>query len=840
MAGSYIHPWSVERETKKQIASGVTHTALTLKANKLKESVHICTIDPQDPYTELHVASAQGGVTRLETVRRLVDEHIAQGKQIVAAINGDFFSALGVPSGLQIAAGEIICSPPTNKVAMAMLADGSISLFHNITMDARIRASESQIAIDAVNRHRGLGHNEHLFLYTNRFGSTTNTPSDGLEVVLKLADSEAKLRPGQILTATVLEILEHGNARIPQWGLVLSATGHKAAWLQEHVKPGATLELEVCYDQGVNQALQVLSGNSTLAFPLIKDGQLCPEVTSNDNPFYSDRHPRTMLATKAGKLHAIIVDGRQPGFSDGLTLAESAYLLQTLGMEQAINIDGGGSTTYLVRPLGEQALTLANRPSDGFERPVGNGLLITNNAAPGPLASLLLEPEGEALVLRGSTLTFKVLGVDANLNPVAIHGEDLVWSLTGQVGTVDQSGELQVQGPEEKGTLSVRHGAIEAALDLTLADSIDALFLDFPSTILEPSSTVCFQPRALNSEGREILISPCALTWSLEGELGAINSKGELAVCSETGSGTVIARYGSLEVRKDLQIGQEPLVLVDFESSKGLALRSKNVVPDSVSFSQTSRPHPIRFGAFSGRVTYDFTGQTGHSSVSLDLLNEKGEVGRAIPGQPRKFGIWVYGDGQGHWLRLVTTDGAENRRNFDFTPLGGLDWIGWRYVTLDVPPNTVYPLTVLSLVLIEPNEANKNAGTIYFDNFRAEYVNVHEDVDGPILEDFSPALGSVLTTDLTRICLKIRDDDSGVNPNSIQMWLNQELVMPQFDPEQGLLSYHLAAPLGAGEYRIQIQATDNAGNPTLPVDWVFQLVSDESSRKRGFNGQEAI
>src|SRR5699024_1145171 len=103
---------------------------------------------------------------------------------------------------------------------------------------------------------------------------------------------------------------------------------------------------------------------------------------------------------------------------------------------------------------------------------------------------------------------------------------------------------------------------------------------------------------------------------------------------------------------------------------QGLKLISRNVVEGSVSFSQVSRPNPIRFGAFSGKVTYDFTGQTGHSSVSIALLNQAGEIGREIPGKPKRFGIWVYGDGQGHWLRLVTTDGAANDRNLDFTPLG--------------------------------------------------------------------------------------------------------------------------------------------------------------------------
>ena len=840
MVVSYMHTWISEEKTHKQIASGVTHTYLNVYSEKLKEAVYICSIDLQDPYTEVFVASAQGGVTRLETVRNLAQEHLEQQKKVVAAINGDFFSALGVPSGLQIVNGEIICSPLKNKVAMAIMEDRSVRLLQQIQMEAWVRlGNEFQLSVDAVNRTRGLAQSDHLHVYTTRFGTSTNTPAEGVEVVLELTDSQVKLKPAQTITAKVLKIIEGGNSSIPPQGLILSATGQKAEWLRRHLVPGVFIELHVSYDQGVNQARQVLSGNSTLAYPLLNNGELAPEIVDKDNPFYSDRHPRTMLATKAGKLYTVVVDGRQPGYSDGMTLAESAYYLQTLGMEQAINIDGGGSSTCLIRPLGQSTLYLANTPSDGFERAVGNGLIITNTASQGSLAKLLLEPEGKSLVLQGSTLQCNVRGIDQYLNPIPIVEDELTWELEGAVGRIRQGGRVEVVNAQETGLLKVRLGHMETAVQLTCTDTIENLILDVDSAILEPGSTVMFRPRATDGEGNEILLSPDALTWSVEGEIGAINGQGELIVSSDTNSGSVIARYRSCIARKDVQVGQEPLVLVDFESSKGLDIRYKNVVFDSVKFSQTSRPHPIRFGAFAGRVTYDFTGQVGHSSVFIDLLDEKGEVGRAIAGNPKKFGIWVYGDGQKHWLRLITTDGADNKRNLDFTPLGGLDWVGWRYVTVDVPTNTVYPIKVLSIALVEPNDANKNAGTIYLDNFRAEYVNIHEDVAGPILGGFKPAPQSIVTTELQEVSLYIRDDDSGINPNSIQMWVNQRLVAAQYDKEHGILSYVSEEPFAEGEYKIQIYATDNAGNPNLPVDWTFRRITD-SSTGRECNAKQVV
>ena len=84
------------------------------------------------------------------------------------------------------------------------------------------------------------------------------------------------------------------------------------------------------------------------------------------------RQPRTMAGiTAAGKLILATVDGRQPGVSEGLTLAEEADFMRGLGAVDAMNLDGGGSTAMVVNG------TLVSHPSDATgERPVGDGILV--------------------------------------------------------------------------------------------------------------------------------------------------------------------------------------------------------------------------------------------------------------------------------------------------------------------------------------------------------------------------------------------------------------------------------------------------------------------------------
>lgn len=83
------------------------------------------------------------------------------------------------------------------------------------------------------------------------------------------------------------------------------------------------------------------------------------------------RHPRTLAGvTKQGSLILATIDGRDPGVTVGANMFEAAQLMKWLGARNAINLDGGGSTTMVVKNK------VVNRPSDGAERPVGDALLV--------------------------------------------------------------------------------------------------------------------------------------------------------------------------------------------------------------------------------------------------------------------------------------------------------------------------------------------------------------------------------------------------------------------------------------------------------------------------------
>ncbi len=113
------------------------------------------------------------------------------------------------------------------------------------------------------------------------------------------------------------------------------------------------------------------------AGPLLMTGGQTPPFTKFDERFALKRAPRTVLALNADRstLWLIVVDGRQPGYSEGMNLPELADFLRSLGATDALNLDGGGSAV-MVGPEGQ----LFSRPIQaripGNERTVANHLAI--------------------------------------------------------------------------------------------------------------------------------------------------------------------------------------------------------------------------------------------------------------------------------------------------------------------------------------------------------------------------------------------------------------------------------------------------------------------------------
>lgn len=708
-------------------APGAGHSSLHLQEGGSLQALQVLEVDPKASGIEVRAVSSRMEVSRGETVGYMVKEQEAAGRKVVGAVNGDFFSSVGVPSGLQISDGELISSPGSIKALMYVLPDGSVHIEENVSMTAVVKdltGESSSLDIDMINRSRVPSHNDRAFLFTDRFGDSTRTPAGGVEAVLKVEDR--KLKAGQPVKAVVQSVDEAYNTPIGDGQYVLSASGTKADWVRSQLSPGDEIEVSVGFDKGLNEAREVISGNSTLGRILLKDGEIPAQILDPAVPANKDRHPRTMVGvTAAGKLIMVVADGRSPGYADGMTFEEEARYLLSLGAVDAINIDGGGSSTYYVRQPGDGAASLMNVPSDGSERPVGNALMVISKAPDtGKLSRLTVTPNRHVQVAYGSTVDFTAKGQDKYYNPVAVKPAELEWSASGGVGKVNNKGVLTAASKEVTGEVKVHsEDGITGKVTVKVTNQIASVKLSHQDFAAEPGSSQQLLLRAYDADGKEILLSPSRVAWKAEGDIGTVAQNGVFTAAAQPGTGTITASYGGLNASVQVEVGPSP-VLEPFESLQDLGASEVRTVPGSVALSLVSAPDPVRFGQTAGKLTYDFTGTSGTSAAYVNLLDQNGDPGRAVPGKPKRIGVWVVADGNMHQLRLGVTDGNGASKLWNLTALGGTNWTGeWRYVSAEVPADTVFPIQIRNIAMEEKNVNNKQAGVLYYDDLTAEYAD---------------------------------------------------------------------------------------------------------------------
>jgi hypothetical protein len=235
------------------------------------------------------------------------------------------------------------------------------------------------IRVAGINRERL---KDEVIVYTPDFGNVTRTKSGGVELILK--------------RGKVIAINRTGNSEIPRDGFVLSGDGEEGEGLSDRWKIGSRIRYRkvhslAMYDFGPDieeekkRVQRFLTFAPETVFKLEDVTNGVPQLIKNakiditweeekaSKSFAEMRHPRTAVAKlKEGKFLMITVDGRQPGVSVGMNLQELAEYILSLGATDAINLDGGGSTTMYVEGK------VLNTPSDKEgERKVSDAILVT-------------------------------------------------------------------------------------------------------------------------------------------------------------------------------------------------------------------------------------------------------------------------------------------------------------------------------------------------------------------------------------------------------------------------------------------------------------------------------
>ena len=160
---------------------------------------------------------------------------------------------------------------------------------------------------------------------------------------------------------------------------------------------------------------------------LVKDGELVTKAVERTSSDAS----RSMIGIKAdGTLVFCQVDGRNAPFSTGLSNYEMGEMMLALGCVNAVNCDGGGSSTFVSKREGETSNTMRSVPSDGSERATINSVILVSKAKPtGEFDHSVLSSQYNYYA-PGTTATINAQGVDAAGSPAELPAEGITWALS--------------------------------------------------------------------------------------------------------------------------------------------------------------------------------------------------------------------------------------------------------------------------------------------------------------------------------------------------------------------------------------------------------------------------
>ncbi|MBQ8909922.1 MAG: phosphodiester glycosidase family protein [Oscillospiraceae bacterium] len=273
---------------------------------------------------------------------------------------------------------------------------------------------------------------------------------------------------------------------------------------------GTKEEYENIYKGQVQEAIACFGSR------LIKDGKIVEGLDDT-------RAPRTAIGfTKTGKVVLLVLDGRQEPFSAGGGYQTLAQILLEAGCVEATNLDGGGSTTFVVQQPGDESLSVVNKPSDGFARSVSTSWILVSTA-PSSTAfdHAVIDSEYDYMSV-GTSLQMTAVGISPSGNTVALP-ENVSWAVSNEeIGSITADGVFTAMQNGDVEVLMMLDGIVVGSktMHIVLPDN-----LYFTKTNMETvyGETKVLPLKALYM-GKEVLAVPADFTFTLSNnKAGSIN-----------------------------------------------------------------------------------------------------------------------------------------------------------------------------------------------------------------------------------------------------------------------------------------------------------------------------
>lgn len=507
---------------KHTVGPGTTYAYYRLPARPLE--IHVLEMDLTNPYLNMEVWNGGNVAVACETPTNAAKRYQADGVDVFAVHNGDFFSTIINETGISrmglFGAGEMLFNPTGNPL-LVMDGEGVPRIDYVNFAGSVTKDNGESTRLHTVNQLRlewePATAADQLSLYTPAFGAQTHNASSNGSICVLRAVSGSNIFPAN--TELKMEVVSveptPGRVAIPADGAILHGVGKSASFL-DALQPGDVVNLNLnaampSYPD-VKDFRDAIGGSGHI---ILRNG----EITNINNP---DLHPRTFMGISRDrdKLFSVVVDGRYGG-SAGIDLDDQGRVLKWLGAWDGLNLDGGGSSCVAVNGV------IKNHLSDGSERAVGNGVLFYSTAPRDEVPDRLQFMPIDWHLPLGAEISPKIYAFNKYDFLITDSIPDFTLSCDPEIGYITNDGHTYVAARKAaKGTLTATTaGGLATSVEVTVCESETRALYDRYIVDNRRSYPLLFE--AAGATGT-FSVSAATIDWTSSDENVAVVSDGSV------------------------------------------------------------------------------------------------------------------------------------------------------------------------------------------------------------------------------------------------------------------------------------------------------------------------
>ncbi|WP_338540825.1 stalk domain-containing protein [Paenibacillus tundrae] len=690
----------------------------TRSGSKVNVLADVIQVDLQNPYVKLDVMTGKGGT--LNTKQSTGG--MAKENEAVAAVNGDYFNVSGelAPIGGQVSDGVLISTPSelSGMYALTVTKDGK-PMIDEYSFDGSVKASDgSTFALRGINKEDytvesgavKYSHANSMYIYTpawisdKRPNDPSTTPTEVLVqngVITQISDKKAL------------------NMKVPADGYILRAHGTAATWIMSHLSVGQPLTADYklkakTTGQTVDPSnLDMMIGGHTI---LVNGGKAAAFSRNIASSGIGGIRARTAVGYSQDGRYVYIIAAEKNSNSSGMSLNELQSFMTSVGVWKGMNLDGGGSTTMVTRPLGEQSAGLTFNTEYGTEqRQVVNTLGVFSTAPEGKLKGFAIS--GSKTLLVGQQGTYTSKGYDTYYNPIATGDLNFSWKSSNN-GIVSVSNGVIKGVKPGTATLTASSNGASSSIKVTVLGGNELASLKAGSGLgsLKAGSTISIPVTAQTKDGQSVTVPADSLTWEFIGFKGKV--AGDQLTVSSVNSGAqvgyAIGRYDGYSTVVVLSAAASETMWENFENVNypiNFTTNAAGVTGLAIVVNGTGE----KSGSKVLELGYDMTAGTGKMYAYAQL---NGTVGREVSAAATSMSLDVMGDKSLNWLRAEFTDANGKTVYADLAK--AIDWTGWKKVNVDLNGlNIAYPAKLKRVYVVNVEEGQDEramTGKVAFDN----------------------------------------------------------------------------------------------------------------------------